>query len=277
MISRRRRNENVTAELVWIYLRKLLHQMLQARPEKHSILAILGCQRSGTSVMSRVFFRDLDVRVFREKSVLTGGAEGLRYLPFGELNDYLAKQRAPFIVFKMLVESQRAHDFLDTIDGARVVWLFRNYRDGVNSNLTTFGTGNGIEDLRPIVAAEKCNWRSEACSEDTRGLIREHFSETMKPQDAAALFWYARNQLYFDQELMRDDRVIAVEYERFVNDPANTMRRIYDLCDRRYPGDFLIEEVRTGSVSKGKDVDLSPGIDALCSEMLARLQQTAAN
>lgn len=271
------RNENITAGLVWIYVRKLLYQALRSRPTKHSVLAILGCQRSGTSVMSRVFFRDLDVRVYREKSVLTGGAEGLRYLPFDELDDYLAKQRVPFIVFKMLVESQRAIDFLNTVDGARVVWLFRNYRDVVNSNLMKFGVGNGIDDLRPIVAAEEGNWRSEACSEETRSVIGKHFSESMNPNDAAALFWYARNRLFFEQDLNLHDRVMSVEYERFVRDPATTMLRIYEFCGMPYPGDFLTEEVRTGSVSKGKDVNLSPEIDELCSEMLTRLQQTAGN
>jgi hypothetical protein len=272
-IATRLRTDNVTPGLVWIYVRKFVHQALSSRPEKHSILAILGCQRSGTSVMSRVFFRDLDVAVFREKSALTGGPEGLRYLPFPELNEYLAKQRAPFIVFKMLVESQRAIDYLDTVDGARVVWLFRNYRDIVNSNLTKFGIRNGIDDLRPIVNAEEGNWRSEACSEETRNTIRRYFSESMNPRDAAALFWYARNRLYFEQELFRDDRVMLLEYENFVRNPSKTMRQIYELCDRPYPGDFLVAEVKTGSISKGRNIDLSPEVDELCSAMLHRMQQ----
>ena len=274
-LASRLRTDNVTPGLVWIYARKLLHQALSSRPDKHSVLAILGCQRSGTSVMSRGFFRDLDVTVFREKSVLTGGAEGLRYLPFDELNEYMAKQQAPFIVFKMLVESQRAGDYLDTVDGARVVWLFRNYRDIVSSNLTKFGIQNGIDDLRPIVNAEKDNWRSEACSEETRNTIRQYFSESMNPRDAAALFWYARNRLYFEQEVFRDDRVMLLEYENFVRNPAKTMRQIYELCDRPYPGDSLVAEVKTGSISKGKDIDLSPEVDELCNDMLQRMQQAA--
>ncbi|MGI9225475.1 MAG: sulfotransferase domain-containing protein [Woeseiaceae bacterium] len=276
-LASRLRSNNVTPGLVWIYVRKLAHQALSSRPERHSILAVLGCQRSGTSVMSRVFFRDLDVVVFREKSVLTGGAEGLRYLPFDELNAYLAKQRAPFIVFKMLVESQRARDFLNTVDGARVVWLFRNYRDIVNSNLTKFGIRNGIDDLRPIVNEEEDNWRSEACSEETRNTIRKYFSESMNPRDAAALFWYARNRLYFEQELFRDNRVMLMEYENFVRNPASTMRQMYELCDRPYPGDYLVAEVATGSISKGRNIDLSPEVDELCNNMLTRLQDAARN
>lgn len=267
------RNQNVTPELAWLYVRKVLHQSLVARPDEHSVLAILGCQRSGTSVMSRVFFRDFDATVFREKSVLTGGDEGLRYLPFADLNKYMAKQRAPFVVFKMLVESQRALEFLDVVDGARVLWLFRNYRDIVNSNLTKFGNRNGINDLRPFLQAEKENWRSDNCSDETRAVIREYFSESMNPGDAAALFWYARNKLFFDQGLIRNDRVMLVEYEHFVQNPGDTMARIYDFCDRPFPGDELVAEVGTGSVSKGKGVDLSPEIDRLCGTMLSQLQQ----
>ena len=269
------RSQNVTPELVWIYCRKLLHQALSSQPDTHSILAILACQRSGTSVMSRVFFRDFDATIFREKSILTGGDEGLRYLPFEDVNNLMGQQKAPLVVFKMLVESQRALDFLDSVHGARVLWLFRDYRDVASSNLVKFGKGNGIDDLRPIVNGEKNNWRSEGCSETTRDIIREHFSESMKLSDAAALFWYARNRLYFEQDLFRNDRAMLVEYEQFVRNPAETMQRIYTFCDRPYPGDFLVEEVRTGSVSKGKSIDLSAEIDELCGDMLSRLQQTA--
>ena len=271
------RNENITPELVWIYARKLCRQTLMPRPEEHSILAILGCQRSGTSVMSRVFFRDLESTVFRETSVLTGGDEGLRYIPFEDLNLRMAEQRAPLVVFKMLVESQRAIRFLDLVDGARVLWLFRDFRDIVNSNLTKFGTRNGIDDLRPFVQDKKDNWRSEGSSESTRDTIRKYFSETMNPFDAAALFWYARNQLFFDQDLSRNNRAMLLEYEQFVREPANTMQQIYRFCDRPYPGDVLVDEVKSASISKGKSIELSPEIEELCSAMLIRLQQAATD
>jgi len=270
------RRQNVTPGLVGIYLRKLMHQAFATRPQEHGVLGILGCQRSGTSVMSRVFFRDREVRVFREKSKLTGGEEGLRYLPFAEINRTLATQRSPLIVFKMLVESQRALEFLETVQGARVLWLFRHYRDVVNSNLNRFGLRNGIDDLRGMLSGNPGNWRSEACSDKTRHLVGDYFSESMRPQDAAALFWYARNQLFFEQHLYREKRALLVEYERFVQNPAATMRSIYAFCGRAYPGDKLVAEVASGSVSKGKHIELSADIEALCIGLLDRLQQAAS-
>lgn len=273
----RLRADNVTPELVWIYLRKAIHLGLASRPDRRAVLAILGCQRSGTSVMSRVFFRDLDTNVFREKSTLTGGAEGLRYIPFDELNRRMARQRAPLVVFKMLVESQRATEFLAKVDGARIVWLFRNYRDIVSSNLKKFGAWNGVKDLRPFVTGEADNWRNQGCSEETRSIIRRHFSETMNPNDAAALFWFARNQLFFEQGLSEQAHSMLVEYEQFVEDPGTWTRAIYRFCGRAYPGDQLVREVKAESVSKGKNVQLSPEIDQLCDGMLRRLQQAAAD
>lgn len=272
----RLRADNVTPELVWIYLRKAVHLGLASRPDDHAVLAILGCQRSGTSVMSRVFFRDLDTNVFREKSTLTGGAEGLRYIPFDELNRRMALQRASLVVFKMLVESQRANEFLESVDGARIVWLFRNYRDIVSSNLKKFGAWNGINDIRPFVTGEADNWRNQGCSEETRSIIRRHFSESMNPNDAAALFWFARNQLFFEQALPEEPRSMLVEYEQFVADPGAWTKAIYRFCGRDYPGDHLVHEVKTESVSKGKDVQLSPEIEKLCDDMLRRLQQATA-
>ena len=191
MLSRIRSHNlirNVNAELIGLYAKKYVHQLVSARPDDPVALAILGCQRSGTSVMSRIFFRDLDCTVFREKSRLTGGAEGLRYRPFEEVRQIVDRERAALVVFKMLVESQRTLEFLQKVPNGRAVWLYRDYRDVVNSNLRKFGTRNGIDDLRPVVAGDPENWRSQNCSSETAELVRHVFDEAMNPQGRCGCF-----------------------------------------------------------------------------------------
>jgi len=222
-----------------------------------------------------MFFRDIDCVVFREKSALTGGAEGLRYKTFPEVAQRAERKHASLIVFKMLVESQRALEFLDAIPNARAIWLFRNYQDVASSNLKKFGPQNGIEDLRPFLAPEQENWRSEGCSDMTVGTIRRLFADDMNPNDAAALFWYSRNRLFFEQELDDNPRVLAIEYESFVTAPARISRDIYDFAGLQYPGDKTTREISTASVRKGQQLQLSSEVQRLCEDLLIELRGCA--
>ena len=46
-------------------------------------------------------------------------------------------------------------------------------------------------------------------------------------------FWFGRNRLFFEQDLHKSNRVILLEYEKFVHNLANMMQWIYEFCDRR--------------------------------------------
>ncbi len=93
----------------------------------------------------------------------------------------------------------------------------------------------------------------------------------LNPFDAAALFWWARMQLYFEQHLDQNPHVMLSRYEDLVLDPARTMRRTYAFLDRSYPGDHMVKDVNAQSVGKGRVSRLSPAVDELCAAMLARL------
>ena len=54
----------------------------------------------------------------------------------------------------------------------------------------------------------------------TRETVTSLLSERLTPISAAALFWWTRNQLYFDQQLWNDDRIKIVNYEAALNRPV---------------------------------------------------------
>ena len=175
----------------------------------------------------------------------------------------------------MLVESQRTVEFLDTVSNAKAIWLFRNYRDVANSNLNKFGDNNGIRDIGHFLQPREEDWRSQGCSAETVETIREFYARDMNPNDAAALFWYARNRLFFEQKLDSNPRILPVEYESFVTAPTAVARQVYDFTGLRYPGDKLTQEISVRSVSKGRQLELSPAVEALCEHLLHKLQQAA--
>ncbi len=268
---------NVTLELVSIYLRKELYQKsLSKAPTTQQILAIWGCQRSGTSLLTRVFFRDFNVKVYRESSRLSSDdrespGRKLRLNAFAKLQAVFAKDKAALIVLKPLVESQTATKFLDFFPNAKGLWLYRHYKDVAISSMQAFGMDVGINDLRPIVAGDQNNWRSEHVSAAVQETVRKYFSEKMNPYDAAALFWYARNRIFFELALDLNPRIMLWRYEDWVMSPSQVTEQMYRFIGLPYPGDHVICEVHAESVSRGKQINLSPPIEELCQELLAKL------
>ncbi len=239
------------------------------------VVLILGIQRSGTSLMYWVFERDLGVRVYREASELSSldHVEHIRLNPLPDVRQQIERHRLPLVVLKPLVESQRAHELMTAFPGSKVLWAYRHYQDVAASNLKAFGPENGKSDLQPLLRDDPTNWRSQNSSAETRETIRRFYTVDMNPYDAAALFWWARMQLYFEQRLDQNPDVLLSRYEDLVTDPARTMRRTYAFLGRPYPGDHIVQDVNPQSVGKGRMTKLSPAVDELCASMLTRLDR----
>jgi hypothetical protein len=213
--------------------------------------------------VSRIFEKDLDTKVYGEYSKLSSQdfAKGLRLNPLDLVKEEIRKDRAPFIVLKPLVESQNILQLLGYFEESRALWVYRDYRDVAMSNLTHFGNRNGIDDLRPIVANEPNNWRSEGASENVREIVARHFSENMSPYDAAVLFWFARNSLFFESSLDVNPDVLMCRYEDLVSSPVEVVRRVYNLLGQNYPGDKITAGIHSQSLRKGESIGLAPEID----------------
>ena len=259
------------------YAGKYLYQALSAlgSPREKRILFILGCQRSGTTLLQDVFDADRGAKVYGEFSriTLTAKRPNLRLRPLPEVRSIIAREPARFVVAKPIAETQYALELLAAFPGSRVLFLYRDYAAVAASNLKLFGERNGINNLRPIVAGETDNWRSERVPPDVRAVVLRHFHEQMKPYDAAALFWYVRNRFFFDLGLSTRPDVLLLRYEDLLRDPAGRMKGIYRFAGAPFTsrGIALVrpEPVRAR-------IELSPGIEELCAGLLARLDHANA-
>ncbi len=257
--------------------KKILYQALKPKASQKHILFIVGCQRSGTTLMLRIFDNDLNTACFGERSVLsTRDEKGLRLNPLDEVKKELVKVRAPFILLKPLVESQNLPKLLDYFEGSKALWMYRHYKDVAASNLKVFGKENGIKDIQPIVENEVGNWRTENLSTNVRETIINFFSEEMNFYDAAVLFWYARNSLFFDLELDKKSNVLMCNYIDLVRQPRQMLQGIYEHVGRPYPGDKIISEVHSQAIGKGKELQLSKEVEVLAESMLYRLDMAYA-
>ena len=234
---------------------------------------MLGCQRSGTTLITDLLGGDPAVKVYPEHSELSvGDRHGLRMAPIPAVAERLRRSRYPLVVLKPLVESQNAPALLAGLPNARALWLFRHYADVARSNLARFGERNGIKNLRSIARGGN-DWRCEGVSSEVERVVAEHFSESMSPWDAAALFWWARNSLFFERSLDGRRDVRTCRYEELVTDPVRVLRGVYAFTGCEWPGEPTIAHVSSASVALGREIPLSAEVVALCEELLGRLEK----
>lgn len=239
-------------------------------PAPHPLLNIIGCQRSGTTMLTELLDHDRRIRVFGELGELFDDvprSHRLRDPDF--VRRRLARSGAALNVVKPLVESQRCRELIDLQEDGLALWMFRHYRDVAASNLRRFGTSNGVDNLRPIVK-DSDDWRAAGLGAETRSLVSSLFDEEMPPLDAAALFWYCRNTLWFEADLASDDRVRMCQYEQLVAEPQVMTSALYDWVELSAPSASTAGFVHARSVGKGRD-EIGDEIRSLCDAMWERL------
>lgn len=235
------------------------------------ILFLVGCQCSGSTLIARIFDGDYRTTVLGEDSCITGiGKDRLRIKTVTEIMPILDKIRFLLIIAVPKVESQRISYLLDSIPKLKAIWIYRNYKDVVYSKLNKFQ--RQIEDLKCIAEKESCNWRSDRVSSKTLEIVKTFYHEEMSKQDAAALMWYARNILFFEQNLQDNDRIVQIKYEELVENPSKEMKRLYNFLEIPYPGDKIVSLVDNKSLGLGKEVEIFPEIEDLCRGLMNRLE-----
>jgi len=247
------------------------HTIRGREHDRPRVLFIVGCQRSGTTMMYRLFDAHFNCRGFNDSSELSSGdtKSGFRWNPLPEVAAVINRVSAPMVVAKALVETQNVRKLLDYFPSSKALFMYRRYADVARSDMVKFGARNGVDNLRPITAGDPDNWRSEGASRPVQELMARLWSADMNPNDAAALFWYARNQLFFDLDLASHPGVMLCQYQYLTHHPAAFMRRIYDFVGVDSPDVLKTAEVRPSGAAKV--LELSPEVRLLCEQLQTRL------
>jgi hypothetical protein len=248
------------------------HAVRTTPPAERRTIMVVGCQRSGTTLMLQVFDEDVRCRSFPEFSALSGvGENGIRLRPLPEVKAHLEQLRAPITVLKPLVESQHTPRLLEGLPNARAVWMFRGFESVAVSNVTYFGRDNPGRDLRLLLTNEPPNWRGELVPEEVHAVVEKHYAPDMSPYDAAALFWWARNRLFFDLGLDERPDVFLCEYEALVAAPRQVMRSIYEFCGLDPPARDTTRRIHSKARDRGSSSVIGSEVKSLCEELHARL------
>jgi len=260
-------------EYRYFLIRKHIYQNVRiCRNCTKKILFVIGCQRSGTSIMMRVFERDYKSKVYMElDEIFRQDEQAMRLKPLQSVQEIFDNTFASLIVSKPLLDTQIISDILNFFPDSKAIFIFRHYKDVVSSFLKIFGTQTGIKDISPIVQNNLQDWRAQNVSDEISNIVKKFYSPNMDPFDAAALFWFARNHLFFDLKLNTNSNVLMCKYEDLVTEPSDTFGNIYKAIDCQLPGKRIIQSVHSRSKGKGDKVSLSPEIESMCKKLWVKL------
>jgi hypothetical protein len=253
-------------------VKRLNRSIVRVPRERRRTVLIFGCQRSGTTMLQQTFLdRSWRVLIVEEHDRrLVGAHPDPGATDWQDYPTVIGRlRRIPFevVAAKPLVESDRAVELMKAAVPVKAVWMLRHYRGVAQSSLRRFGEENSFEDLRPLRDDNSLDWRCRGASRDTRQTVIGLMNEGITSLDAAALFWWVRNQLYFKQHLWSDERIRIVRYERACNSSEEVAEALADYIEIPLPQHSIASRVRSEpDVGRGMG-DLNPDVERLCQKM----------
>jgi hypothetical protein len=243
--------------------------IVRARPNERHVVLIFGCQRSGTTMLQQTFLdRSWRVLILEEHDRRLVGPQP-EETTWQEYSTVLGRiRRLPFevVAAKPLVESASATALMDAAGAVKAVWMLRHYPEVAQSNVSRFGMDNPYRDLQPIRSRDALDWRYRGATEETWETVTALMNRRLTPFDAAALFWWTRNQLYFDQRLWEDDRIRILRYERACNQPDEVIRSLSDHIGLALPLGSIAPRVRAQPFHP-ETRELDPDVERLCRKL----------
>ncbi|MFP5382188.1 MAG: sulfotransferase family protein [Gammaproteobacteria bacterium] len=254
---------------LWRGGKALRHRLLPRPLEQHVFVA--GMQRSGTNLLMDVLDASADTQVFHETDPRAFARFEMRDLE--TIRRLTAACPAPAFVIKALCELDRIRVLMDAFAPAKTLWVVRDWRDSTHSAVKSFS--NFVPQWKRLAQGDANDWRGRGMSEATRALLASLYRDDASESEGAALMWYYRNILFFEQQLESDPRVRCVFYEDLVQHPDREVEAIYDFLGLRGFSAAVAGRIHTRSVRRRSPPDISPAVSGLCDDLLARFHALA--
>jgi hypothetical protein len=231
---------------------------------------VSGLQRSGTNMVMDIYEGSLRTEVFHETDRRV--FDDYQHREQSILHKFVSQSPAPVVVIKALLEGHRLRQLLNDFAPARAIWMYRHFDDTVNSMLARWPGGRNFID-QIVTDRSSGEWRALGMSDQTYTVIKSHYSPDMTDASAQALTYYYRHQLFYDQCLDRDPRVLLMSYEDLISAPVRNVETIARFssipCTSR-----MQRHIHGLSIRRASAPDISADIRGLVAEMYEKLQAT---
>jgi hypothetical protein len=232
---------------------------------------LVGVQRSGTNMLVRGLERSPEFELRNEND--SAAFQRFQLRPDPVIRELVMRSGHRYVLFKPLCDSQRVGEILDTLgtpSPGRAIWAYRSVDGRVRSALAKFGTNN-LDVLSEIAAGRgRDRWQARGLSPENLALIESFDYATMTPESAAALFWYVRNALFFEQGLDRRADVALASYDRFLAQPDASMRALCGFLDFPFHP-ALAAHIERRDAPQRRPLAIDPEIRRHCDLLTQRL------
>lgn len=261
-------------------------QTVRPAPEPAQPRFVFGCQRSGTTMLVRALDCSPNLWLYNEYH-RAAFDDRLRLRSFEVIDRLIGRCRAQQVLFKPLCDNQRADRILEAYPAARAIWIYRDYRDAVNSMIRLWGD-DMLELVHRVVDGESCGsidpsdrlfsqtaWVGARLTDSVLEGLASRRRPDLTAHEGAALFWYLRTQYYYGLGLHRNPRVLLVRYRDLVQQPAEGFRKVYAHFDLPFDEQCL-RSISRESVGKERFPAIDPKVSSWCAGLLARLDRDVA-
>ncbi|MEQ1592407.1 MAG: sulfotransferase [Thiobacillaceae bacterium] len=249
----------------WRQLKQLRQKVFPHPVQQHVFVA--GMQRSGTNLLMDVLDASQNTQVFHE----TDPRAFLHYemRDRNHIQQLAAECPAPVFVIKALCELDQITSLMRVFSQARTLWVIRDWRDSVNSAIQSFG--NFVQQWHRLAYSPEINdWRGHGMSDATRAVLRTLYRSDASEADGAAIMWYYRNILFFEQQLEYDPRVRLIFYEDLVQDPVPQVAAVYKFLGLAGFNTRIAHQIHARSISRRSAPDVTPAVAELCNVLHIR-------
>jgi hypothetical protein len=249
---------------------KALRQRVLPRPVAQHVF-VAGVQRSGTNLLMDVLDASAATQVFHETDPRAFECYEMRDLAV--IRQLAMQCPAPVFVIKALCELDRIKSLMDTFTPAKTLWVVRDWRDSVNSAIKSFG--NFVPQWKRLAHGDANDWRGRGMSPATRELLAAMYRPEASEAEGAAIMWFYRNALFFEQQLAADPRVRVVFYENLVRRPLEEVSAVFDFLGMPGFNAAIAGRIHARSVKHRNPPDIAPAVVALCDDLLTRFRALA--
>lgn len=266
---------DITSEKIYriLYLtplrfKKMILSFLRRRCPHALPVFLVGIQRSGTNMLLDVLERSPDTLIYNESN--RHAFKNYRIRDHKRRYSLIRKSKQPVVIFKPLNDTQNIDKLITEHSNCRVLWVYRNYEDVVNS-ATRRWKHFAIDSYRVAVRDDKWDTMFVArIGKENRRKIKKYLKKDLDSSSAWALTWYLRNNFFFKYGMNTiPEKVLLVKYETLVKNPQAQFKIIFDFLGLKFKSSY-IERVFDSSVDKGSFEKNNSEIRLQCEQIMKR-------
>lgn len=236
---------------------------------------IFGCQRSGTTHVERLFRADPRSRVFGEFSELSITSKHTVWHEQDDMKRILAEHPGEYWVVRSLLASHDTVKILNEWPDSTALWIYRDANSVVDSMVRKW-QGDFREISECVETDQSEYWALRELWEKIEAQAAElapHTQGEARWRDVYALYWYARNALILDLNLVAHPRVLVTDYIEYTHDPDACLKLLWNRIGVVPPKKCYPLTTRPAGHDSSHKPRFSPLIQDRCDALYAQLRK----